>query len=182
MSSRFLDRLQKTRKRVFLDLLRTGRTAQFSAATYTLDRALTTAIGQTARGLALDCGAGLLQYREKIKKQTDGYESIDWNQTEGLTWVRDVQAMDMIPDNSNFGFDQIWEREWKGNLTDMALRRTKAKVSPQQYQIFYCYVVKGWEVEEVRKELGVSSAQVYLAKHRVGRVMRKELEYLDKDD
>ena len=90
--------------------------------------------------------------------------------------------MDMIPDNSNFGFDSIWEREWKANLTDMALRRVKAKVSPQQYQIFYCYVVKGWEVEEVRKELGVTSAQVYLAKHRVGRIMRKELEYLDKDD
>ncbi len=95
---------------------------------------------------------------------------------------RNTATMDMIPDNSNFGFDQIWEREWKGNLTDMALKRTKAKVSPQQYQIFYCYVVKGWDVDEVRKELGVTSAQVYLAKHRVGRVMRKELEYLDKDD
>ncbi len=95
---------------------------------------------------------------------------------------RNTATMDMIPDNSNFGFEQIWEREWKGNLTDMALKRTKAKVSPHQYQIFYCYVVKGWAVEEVRQELGVTSAQVYLAKHRVGRVMRKELEYLDKDE
>lgn len=95
---------------------------------------------------------------------------------------RNTATMDMIPDDSNHGFDRIWEREWKGNLTDMALRRVKAKVSPQQYQIFYCYVVKAWTVDEVRKELGVSAAQVYLAKHRVGRIMRKELEYLDKEE
>lgn len=95
---------------------------------------------------------------------------------------RNTATMDMIPDDSNFGFETLWEREWKGSITTMALRRVKAKVSPQQYQIFYCYVVKAWTVDEVRKELGVSSAQVYLAKHRVGRVMRKELEYLDKEE
>ncbi|MEM0967988.1 MAG: sigma-70 family RNA polymerase sigma factor [Verrucomicrobiota bacterium] len=95
---------------------------------------------------------------------------------------RKTATMDTIPDNSNFGFEALWEREWKGSLTQMALSRVKAKVSARQYQIFYCYVVKGWEVEEVRKELGVSSAQVYLAKHRVGRIMRKELEYLNEDE
>ncbi|MEO0448544.1 MAG: sigma-70 family RNA polymerase sigma factor, partial [Verrucomicrobiota bacterium] len=95
---------------------------------------------------------------------------------------RKTATMDTIPDNSNTGFDSIWNREWAANLTDMALNRTKAKVSPQQYQIFYCYVVKGWEVDEVRRELGVSAAQVYLAKHRVGRVMRKELEYLNEEE
>lgn len=95
---------------------------------------------------------------------------------------RRTATMDTIPDDSNHGFDAIWEREWKSNLTQMALSRVKAKVSAQQYQIFYCYVVKGWEVEEVRRDLGVSSAQVYLAKHRVGRVMRKELEYLSAED
>jgi SAM-dependent methyltransferase len=99
MNSRLLNRLQSTRKRIYLDLLRTGRTAQFSAATYSLDRALTTAIGESARGTVLDCGAGMLQHREKIKVQADSYESIDWNQTEGLTWIGDIQAMDMVPDN-----------------------------------------------------------------------------------
>ena len=95
---------------------------------------------------------------------------------------RKTATMDTIPDESGFGFENIWEREWKSNLTQMALNRVKAKVSPRQYQIFYCYVVKGWEVDEVRKELGVSSAQVYLAKHRVGRIMRKELEFLNKGE
>jgi len=92
---------------------------------------------------------------------------------------RNTNSMDTIPDNSNHGFDSIWEREWMSSLTNMALQRLKAKVSALQYQIFYCYVVKGWSVEEVRDKLGVTSAQVYLAKHRVGRIMRKELEYLD---
>jgi len=114
----------------------------------------------------------------RIRKQQDVYRGRPKEAYDD----RKTATMDTIPDDSNQGFEAIWEREWKSNLTQMALNRVKAKVSPRQYQIFYCYVVKGWEVEEVRKELDVSSAQVYLAKHRVGRIMRKELEFLNKDE
>jgi RNA polymerase sigma-70 factor (ECF subfamily) len=55
----------------------------------------------------------------------------------------------------------------------------KRKVSARQYQIFDCYVVKGWDTERVARELGVSVTQVYLAKHRVGAVLKKELAELD---
>jgi len=47
-------------------------------------------------------------------------------------------------------------------------------VSPRQFQIFSCYVIKGWSPERVKKELGVNAAQVYLAKHRVGRILKRE--------
>jgi len=40
---------------------------------------------------------------------------------------RRTATMDTIPDDSNHGFDAIWEREWKSNLTQMALSRVKAK-------------------------------------------------------
>ena len=56
----------------------------------------------------------------------------------------------------------------------LALRRVKALVSPRQFQIFSCYVLKGWSPERVKKELGVNAAQVYLAKHRVGRILKRE--------
>ncbi len=78
--------------------------------------------------------------------------------------------------------EKLWDREWQSNLLDLALRRLKSKVSAKQYQIFYCYVVKNWPPEKVREELGVSIAQVYLAKHRVGRILRKEIEALGGDE
>ncbi|MDB4498655.1 sigma-70 family RNA polymerase sigma factor, partial [bacterium] len=63
----------------------------------------------------------------------------------------------------------------------MALTRVKAQVSPKQYQIFDYYVVKQWDAKKVQDYLGVSMAQVYLAKHRVGSVLKKELAKLEKD-
>jgi RNA polymerase sigma-70 factor (ECF subfamily) len=57
----------------------------------------------------------------------------------------------------------------------------KAQVSPKQYQIFDYYVVKQWDAKKVQDYLGVSMAQVYLAKHRVGSVLKKELAKLEKD-
>ena len=74
----------------------------------------------------------------------------------------------------------MWDVEWKQNLAEAALARTKSLVSPKQYQIFDYYVVKQWEADKVQQHLGVSMAQVYLAKHRVGAVLKKELVKLRK--
>lgn len=77
--------------------------------------------------------------------------------------------------------DQVWEREWMSNLTDVALGRVKKLVSPKQYQIFHAYVVKEWDVAKVKSELGVSQSQVYLAKHRVGSLLKQEIESLKRE-
>lgn len=74
----------------------------------------------------------------------------------------------------------VWEAEWRRNLVDAAMRRVKARVTPRQYQIFDLYAVKGWPVAEVRRTLNVSAAQVYLAKHRIARLVREELRRLEK--
>ncbi len=67
------------------------------------------------------------------------------------------------------------------NLADAALSRVKAQVSPKQYQIFHHYVVKQWDAKRVQQHLGVSMAQVYLAKHRVGAVLKRELARLQEN-
>ena len=41
-------------------------------------------------------------------------------------------------------------------------------------------MVKQWEAKKVQEHLGVSMAQVYLAKHRVGSVLKRELAKLEK--
>jgi RNA polymerase sigma-70 factor (ECF subfamily) len=77
---------------------------------------------------------------------------------------------------------RLWETEWKKNLADAALARVKAQVSPKQYQIFDCYVIKQWDAREVQDKLNVSMAQVYLAKHRVGAVLKHELAKLEEEN
>ncbi len=98
----------------------------------------------------------------------------------GEAGERRTATLDRFADPAGDELTKIWEREWKENLTDMALRTVKTKVSPEQYQIFYCYVIKDWSTQKVRDHLGVSAAQVYLAKHRVGRLIKKEISKLEK--
>ncbi len=94
----------------------------------------------------------------------------------------DDHPVDQIPDESKDNFNQIWEREWQDNLLQAALERVKAKVSPKQFQIFDYYVLREWDASKVRRLLGVSIAQVYLAKHRVGSALKKELQFLKEQE
>ena len=95
---------------------------------------------------------------------------------------RKTAIIDRVEDPKGDVLDRLWKVEWKKNLADAALARVKAQVSPKQYQIFDYYVVKQWDASKVQDHLGVSMAQVYLAKHRVGSVLKKELAKLDQDD
>jgi hypothetical protein len=60
------------------------------------------------------------------------------------------------------------------------LERVKRKVDPKRYQIFDCCVIKQWTASKVAKELGVSIAQVYLVKHRVSALVKKEVSAVEK--
>jgi RNA polymerase sigma-70 factor (ECF subfamily) len=43
-------------------------------------------------------------------------------------------------------------------------------------------VIKQWEASKVQEKLNVSMAQVYLAKHRVGNVLKRELAKLEEEN
>jgi len=102
----------------------------------------------------------------------------------GGNWddTRKTDVIDRFEDPKGDLLGRMWEVEWKKNLADAALVKTKAQVSPKQYQIFDYYVIKQWDAKKVQERLGVSMAQVYLAKHRVGAVLKKELAKLKSDD
>ncbi|MBA3650982.1 MAG: sigma-70 family RNA polymerase sigma factor [Chthoniobacterales bacterium] len=87
---------------------------------------------------------------------------------------RMTATIERIADPAGFDLDAAWEEEWRENLREAATARVKNKVSAKQYQIFDCYVLKEWPVQKVAKELRVSVAQVYLAKHRVGALLKRE--------
>lgn len=101
----------------------------------------------------------------------------------GSEWddERKTAVIDRFEDPNGMVLDRVWDAEWKRNMADAALARVKAQVSPKQYQIFDYYVLRQWDAKKVQDQLGVSMAQVYLAKHRVGSVLKKELEKLSED-
>jgi RNA polymerase sigma factor (sigma-70 family) len=94
---------------------------------------------------------------------------------------RKTAVIDRVEDPQGDVLSRLWNAEWKKNIADAALARVKALVSPKQYQIFDCYVIKQWTAEQVQTQLNVSFAQVYLAKHRVGSVLKKELAKLQEE-
>ena len=88
-------------------------------------------------------------------------------------------AMQQLSHEKDNILEKVWDKEWKDNITSAALDRVKSRVSPRQYQIFDCYVLKGWGVKKTAEVLGINAAQVYLAKHRVGALVKKEVQALE---
>lgn len=94
---------------------------------------------------------------------------------------RKTAIIDRFEDPRGDLLERLWDVEWKKNVADAALSRVKAQVSPKQYQIFDYYVIRQWDAKRVQDHLNVSMAQVYLAKHRVGAVLKKELARLEEN-
>jgi DNA-directed RNA polymerase specialized sigma24 family protein len=61
------------------------------------------------------------------------------------------------------------------NIWDAALGRVKAELDLKQWQMFDLYVLKEWPVREVAQALGVSIGRVYLTKHRVSALVKREV-------
>jgi len=61
---------------------------------------------------------------------------------------------------------------------DVAIKKVKRRSNPRHYQMFYLHVIERQSVLRVAKSLGVSAAQVYLVKHRIGRRIKREINQL----
>jgi RNA polymerase sigma factor (sigma-70 family) len=90
-----------------------------------------------------------------------------------------TSTAERLVDPNSLELDAVWDAEWEKNLLAAALARIRRQVSPKQYQVFDLYVLKEWPVAKVRQSLGVSRTQVYLAKHRVGALLKTELRRLE---
>src|SRR6187431_1174299 len=89
-------------------------------------------------------------------------------------------TIERVPDLRGVDLDAVWETEWKENLFEAAIARVKKQIEPKQFQIFDCYVRKEWPAQKVAARLGVNVGQVYLARHRVGALLKKEIKALEK--
>ncbi len=89
-----------------------------------------------------------------------------------------VNPLEDIPDDSSEALDEVWQREWEENLLHTAFQRVRAKVSSQQLLIFRVAMLGELSLSQVANKLGVSLAQVYLARHRVGKLLKNEVQRL----
>lgn len=89
--------------------------------------------------------------------------------------TRDTATLDRLPGDGEAAFERVWDEEWQRGALEMALTRLKRKVSAKHYQIFDCAGLKGWSASKTAKSLGVNIAQVYLVKHRLKGMLKKEL-------
>jgi RNA polymerase sigma-70 factor (ECF subfamily) len=90
-----------------------------------------------------------------------------------------TSAVARVADPASLETDAIWDEEWRKNLVDAATERVRAKVPPDQFQIFDLYVLKGLPVAEVAKLARTSRANVYIIKHRLSRMVKNEAQRLE---
>jgi RNA polymerase sigma factor (sigma-70 family) len=76
--------------------------------------------------------------------------------------------------------EAVWDEEWEKTLLAAAVERLKQRVSPEQFQMFDLYVLRKMPVTEVARLLGTNVAKVYLAKHRVSKLLREIIRELEK--
>ncbi len=74
--------------------------------------------------------------------------------------------------------EKVWQAEWEGRIFEVAAQRVQQRVGARNYLIFDMLVRQQTPLRDVCRSLGVNAAQVYLAKHRVGRLMKEEVEKL----
>jgi RNA polymerase sigma-70 factor (ECF subfamily) len=89
-------------------------------------------------------------------------------------------TIERIPDPAGPELESIWEEEWETRVLETALARIKRQVQPQHYEIYHLHVVLGQPVREVARALGATPIQVYLAKHRIGNLLKKEIRRLSR--
>jgi RNA polymerase sigma factor (sigma-70 family) len=88
-------------------------------------------------------------------------------------------VIERVPDSGAANLDAIWEEEWRKELLEAAVARVKSQVNAEQFQIFDFYVLKKMPVGKVASALRTSTAQVYLVKHRVSKLLKKEMGRLE---
>lgn len=96
---------------------------------------------------------------------------------EGQSETR-TATIERVADQAESELSQIWEQEWETQLLQRALARIKRQVHPQHYQAYHLAVIMSRPAGEVARAVGMKVPQVYLAKHRVGSLLKQELKRL----
>ena len=93
---------------------------------------------------------------------------------------RRTATVERVPDPNSDEMERLWDQEWRTNLLEASIVRVKKRVNARQYQMFNLYVMLEWPMNQVKRTLGVSAAQVYMAKMRISRLIKNEVRTLER--
>ena len=85
----------------------------------------------------------------------------------------ETEDPDAVSDPAAEQIDAAWEAEWERRVLRAAIEEIKREVNPKHFQIFDYAVIKEWPVVKIAQTLRVNAAQVYLARHRVARAVKR---------
>ena len=89
-----------------------------------------------------------------------------------------TSTVERIADPATPESERLWNKEWERNLMDAAVERVKRRVDPKQFQIFDLCTIQKWPVNKIADTLQINRGRVYMAKHRVAALIKKEVAYL----
>ena len=84
-----------------------------------------------------------------------------------------------LPDPSANALEEIWDEEWTKNILDVAMEQVRRRANPEHYQIFHLHTIKGLSVRNVAKLTGASVPKVYVTCHRIGKLVKEEVQRLE---
>ena len=93
-----------------------------------------------------------------------------------------TEPLQRVADAGVHKLETLWDEEWERHVLRRAMEQVKSQVSIKQLQIFDLHVRQGLSVAETARALGTTVAATYMAKSRVGRLVRKEIERIRIDE
>ena len=102
------------------------------------------------------------------------------NSPRAPTATERTATAERVADPASADLDAVWEQAWRKTIFETAVARVKDRAGVEQFQIFDLYILREWPVKKVAATLGISAARVYLAKHRVMRLIKREARLLEK--
>jgi RNA polymerase sigma factor (sigma-70 family) len=98
------------------------------------------------------------QFRRRARQRRDGDDA--------------GGIVEQVADGENDPLNRVWDDEWRRNQLQLAIEQVKQKVAPRQWQMFDLAVLQRWPTERICQVLDANRAQIYMAKMRVGRMLK----------
>jgi len=119
----------------------------------------------------------LTQWRisDQFRKRQKAIKPVAFRETSTGT-----ATVERIADPAVQPLQSAWDEEWEKNILEVAVERVKRKVNPHHYQVFDLYVLQKWPVSRITRALNLGPGKIYLIKHRISGLIKKEITYLQK--
>ena len=114
---------------------------------------------------------------DQLRKRLPSEQLIDISSDDDATATA---ALDKLTGGKAPELEAVWNEEWESTVLSAAIELVKQRVSPDTFQMFDPYVQREMPVIEVARLLGTNVAKVYLAKHRLSKLLRETIAALEK--